>query len=388
MSQPIDRVYSGNPRHLAVVVTSMIAVFLAGFLLGGEGQSFAATAMESVPFAALAIMAYVGEKQTWGKILCLLILFSTFILTILTLIGLGLGVVVGPNIETVFSDPALLEPYNQQIQETTGKLALGALMSIGLASSAFIPPIRRAIARIVPIDPRSFTHTVAFVLVTALTLLCFVPLIVLAVPAIASISSALSEQGQSLTQRSPDGLLRDELYGLLWLLPTAAIAVGYCLKRDFRQTLDRLGLHKPTWRQVGVGLGCAAGLVLAANVLSPGITWVWQQLGWPQTDEAAFLELASYFFTPLGALVIGISAGLGEELAFRGVLQPRLGLWLSNLFFTSVHAFQYNWDALILIFVVGAVCGIVRQRTNTTTCAIVHGVYNFLLIMLVVLQGS
>ncbi|MEM9569045.1 MAG: CPBP family intramembrane glutamic endopeptidase, partial [Cyanobacteria bacterium P01_E01_bin.34] len=86
--------------------------------------------------------------------------------------------------------------------------------------------------------------------------------------------------------------------------------------------------------------------------------------------------------------VIGFSAGLGEELAFRGVLQPRLGLWLSNLFFTSVHAFQYNWDALIVIFVVGAVCGIVRQRINTTTCAIVHGVYNFLLIMLVVLQDS
>ncbi|MEM9569141.1 MAG: hypothetical protein AAF974_12630, partial [Cyanobacteria bacterium P01_E01_bin.34] len=305
MAQPIDRLYSGNPRHLAVVVASLIGVFLAGLILGGEGQYFASAAMESLPFAALAIMAYVGELRTWGKVLCLSILVVMLVLTMFALIGLGLGVVIGPSIETIFTDPSLLEPYSQQIQETTGKLAVGALMSIGLASLAFIPPVRRSVARIVPLDPRSFTHTIAFVLVSALTLLCCVPLIVLAVPAIASISSELSEQGQSLAQRSSDGLLRDELYGLMWLLPTAGISVGYGLQRDFRQTLDRLGLHKPTWRQVGMGLVCAAGLVLAANVLSPGITWIWQQLGWQQTDEEAFLELASYFFTPLGALVIG-----------------------------------------------------------------------------------
>ncbi|MCX7861282.1 MAG: hypothetical protein N2385_14415 [Chloroflexus sp.] len=41
-------------------------------------------------------------------------------------------------------------------------------------------------------------------------------------------------------------------------------------------------------------------------------------------------------------MVIGVTAGLGEELGVRGVLQPRLGIWLSNLFFTSLHAFQYN----------------------------------------------
>jgi membrane protease YdiL (CAAX protease family) len=48
----------------------------------------------------------------------------------------------------------------------------------------------------------------------------------------------------------------------------------------------------------------------------------------------------------------------------------------------SLHAFQYGWDALLIVFVVGVVCGIVRQRSNTSTAAIVHGVYNFTLIML------
>ncbi|MGK7909873.1 MAG: CPBP family intramembrane glutamic endopeptidase [Synechococcus sp.] len=388
MPASTNQLRKNNPRHLAALLASMVVVFLAGLMVGGEGHNISLSALDSVPFAIVAIMAYVGEKRLWVKVFCLVTLGIAFAIAVLALVGLGIGVVLGPDIVDLYSDPAIFERYGQQLLETTGKLVIGTLVSLVLAGLIFIPSIRQGIARILPIDPNSFTHTIAFVLVTAMTLLCFVPLIVLAVPIITSMSSAMLEQGESLTVRSPSGLLRDEVYGLLWLLPTAAIAVGYGLKRNFRETLDRLGLHKPTGRQIGLGLGFGAALVLLATLVSPGIEWVWQLLGWPQTDEGAFRELAEFFFSPVGALVIGVTAGLGEELAFRGVLQPRLGLWLSNLFFTSIHAFQYNWDTLILIFIVGAVCGIVRQRINTTTCAIVHGAYNFLLIALVVLQDS
>ena len=65
----------------------------------------------------------------------------------------------------------------------------------------------------------------------------------------------------------------------------------------------------------------------------------------------------------------------------RGALQPRLGLLPSNLFFTALHGFQYSWDALLSVFVVGMLLGGIRARTNTTTSAIVHGLYDFLLIM-------
>jgi membrane protease YdiL (CAAX protease family) len=67
------------------------------------------------------------------------------------------------------------------------------------------------------------------------------------------------------------------------------------------------------------------------------------------------------------------------------VLQPRLGILLSNLFFTAMHALQYHWDALLLVFVIGMALGLIRRRTNTTTSAIVHGTYDFLLIMAAVL---
>jgi hypothetical protein len=50
----------------------------------------------------------------------------------------------------------------------------------------------------------------------------------------------------------------------------------------------------------------------------------------------------------------------------------------------SLHAWQYGWDALLVIFIVGAAMGILRQRTNTSVAAISHGVYNFTLIMMAI----
>ncbi|MDQ5852454.1 MAG: CPBP family intramembrane metalloprotease, partial [Chloroflexota bacterium] len=96
----------------------------------------------------------------------------------------------------------------------------------------------------------------------------------------------------------------------------------------------------------------------------------------------AFDRLLGAAISPAGAVLIGITAGLGEELAVRGVLQPRLGILLSNLFFTSLHAFQYSFDGLLSVFIIGLILGIVRARSNTTTSSIVHGVYDFVLVMI------
>jgi membrane protease YdiL (CAAX protease family) len=127
-------------------------------------------------------------------------------------------------------------------------------------------------------------------------------------------------------------------------------------------------------------------LALAAIfVIDPGINWIWQTLGWQTTDTAAFDRLLSNLITPVGAVVIGVTAGLGEELQVRGLLQPRLGLLASNLVFTGLHAFQYGVDALLSVFIVGTILGVVRARSNTSTSAIVHGTYDFFLVMVTVL---
>ena len=119
---------------------------------------------------------------------------------------------------------------------------------------------------------------------------------------------------------------------------------------------------------------------MAVLALDPAIARLWEALGWPRTDTKAFEKLMAGLITPLGAVVIGVTAGLGEEVAVRGVLQPRLGMLLANLAFTSAHAYQYSWDGLLVVFLVGLALSVLRARTNTTTSAIAHGVYDFILV--------
>src|SRR5205823_282716 len=83
--------------------------------------------------------------------------------------------------------------------------------------------------------------------------------------------------------------------------------------------------------------------------------------------------------SPAGAASAAVTAGLGEELMARGLLQPRLGWLLPNLAFAATHAFQYGPDGLVSVFVIGAALALVRARRNTTGSALVHGSYDFAL---------
>jgi membrane protease YdiL (CAAX protease family) len=187
---------------------------------------------------------------------------------------------------------------------------------------------------------------------------------------------------EDLGSRSELGQQLDLIYGLIWMLPLALVAAGWPVRRTAGETLQRLGLVRPTWRQLAFGIVAAVVLAVLMGYLSEGLTQLWRWLGWPETDAVAFEQLLGGLLNPFGAVVIGITAGLGEELAVRGVLQPRLGLLLSNLAFTAIHAYQYSFDALLIVFLLGTVLGILRHYTNTTTAAVVHGIYNTATILL------
>lgn len=361
----------------------LLLLFAVGFAVGGEFQAIMQTALESLPLVLLALLAYLGVDRLWGKIVALLwlaVILGGFWLLALTY---TLGAVIEGSLLTPGAGLTFVPGGPAQVG-LVAALTLGAIVVSGLA---FIPGVRRAVSRVLPINPDSFVHTVALAAIVAATLISFIPLLILAEPPALTIVDKLSATGADLTGgRSASGQLRDRLYALTWLVPGAIIAVGYGVRRNFRAALARLGLVRPTWRQVLAGIGLAVALVVVAQTLGIVIDRVWSAFGWPTTSGETFGELIAFAMSPIGAVVIGVTAGLGEEVAVRGVLQPRLGILLSNLFFTSLHAYQYNWDALIVVFVVGTALGLIRRRFNTSTSAITHGTYNFLLIMAGVYQ--
>lgn len=374
-----------NPKnwYIAGAVAALALLFAIGMFISGELGSFVLASIQTLPFMLLAVLAYVGVRYTWGKVLTLVwlgLLVASTGLVVLVLSFAALGNLVG-------ATPGDFSGFNSGDGARLLAIAVLGFVAIAIGALGFIPAVRRSLARFLPIDPNSFVHMVALVAVVALTLLCFLPLLILAEPPFLTLFNNATEQGVNLTEGQDEAAqLRSTVYGLVWTVPGTILAVGYGVQRKLRPALERLGLVRPTLKQVLLGIATAVVLVGAVQVLGHGINWLWEAMGWPATDGEAFGELMAFAFNPLGAVVIGITAGLGEELAVRGVLQPRLGILLSNLFFTGLHAFQYNWDSLLVVFLVGLAMGFLRKRTNTTTSAIAHGVYDFLLIMAFVLE--
>jgi membrane protease YdiL (CAAX protease family) len=292
-------------------------------------------------------------------------------------------------------DPAVLQPGPGKrptlsqvfLPGGLGRLLVTALATLwvtALGALSFAPTLRRALARRLPFDSGSFVHAVALATVLMLTGVLFVPLLVLGEPPLLTMMRHLTDAaGNDIFKDLADSSnLRDQIYATAWLVPAAIMAVGYPLHRTLREALVRVGLVLPSVGQVLFGLTAALGLAAVMTFFDFAVNWWWTLFGWPTTDAKQFEELMKFAASPLGAVVVGVTAGLGEELFARGVLQPRLGIILSNLLFTALHALQYNWDGLLSVFVIGLILGVIRKRTNTTTSAIVHGTYDFLLILM------
>jgi membrane protease YdiL (CAAX protease family) len=89
--------------------------------------------------------------------------------------------------------------------------------------------------------------------------------------------------------------------------------------------------------------------------------------------------------TTLGlALLIAFTAAVGEEIAFRGALQPIFGLTLTSLLFAVIHVQYTLTPASGLILVLAFTLGWLRLRYNTTVAIIAHFLYNFVLLFLAV----
>ena len=170
-----------------------------------------------------------------------------------------------------------------------------------------------------------------------------------------------------------------DLSGVLYNLLTAALAylvfsllgAGWLLRRDLDGVLRRLGLRIPTRRDwlagLAAGLLAFGGMMLAANFISSTAN------GYSGASELFDIVKVSL----PAALLAAILSSAGEEIFFRGALQPVFGLWVSSALFTLIHA-QYGLSPeLLILFFVSIGFGLLRKRVNTSAAIIAHASYNF-----------
>lgn len=255
--------------------------------------------------------------------------------------------------------PELLEP--EAVAANWLGVAIVAVLTGLLAFPPLSLPVRRWLARWLPIDPESVVH------MTALAFAIYQ--VGLSVGQIALIGSL-----ENLITADMRLTIRDVVLSGLPLLLLAVAGVGLLIRRDGRGTLERLGLRWPSLKQLLV----ASAIVAVLLGFDFAVNWTWQEVDPSGYDllERVTETLFGGLSTVAGAFALGLSAGISEELLFRGAVQPRLGLLVTTFLFAIGHL-QYGLTvATFEVFLIGLVLGLVRKRSNTTVCIVIHISYN------------
>jgi membrane protease YdiL (CAAX protease family) len=238
------------------------------------------------------------------------------------------------------------------------------LIAISLyAIMVCVRPVRRLLARLMPLDPESAVHTLALVLAGYLagnTLFALTQDVLLELVA------------EGLTVTILDILLQQIAFVII-----AFFGAGYLTRRNLQQVSRRLGLERPTTNQLLLGLATIGLLIVLQWVI--GATWA--LLDPEQAEVLGDLnESLLAGFDSVGEwLILAIASGIGEEILFRGALQPVFGVFFTSILFAIVHV-QYGLTPITLaVFLLGIILGILRRRTNTTVTIFVHFGYNFIL---------
>jgi hypothetical protein len=304
---------------------------------------------------AIIVFANLGETRSAWRML-------TYVcLALLNVAAFGLGLLsFAVPLLAYLTEVAVLPSLPGLSFIATG-LAAMATSALGLIS--LVTPVRRWLARYLHLDPNSPVHTTALVF-----------LLYFATTSLGTLLGAGEwlSAGLELVDVSAWAVVSGQVVFIL----LAIAGTGLGLRRSPRQTVQRLGLGGLSVRS----LGMAALMVLGFLVLDYVTALLWQRL-WPASYQAIMdssQQLFARFATPAGALMLGLAAGVGEETLFRGALQPVFRIPLTAMVFTLGHV-QYGLSpAAVEVLLIGLALGWLRNRTNTTTCIVVHMAYNFL----------
>ncbi len=256
---------------------------------------------------------------------------------------------------------------------TRGTITANSILIVATAAAMGLPlirPVRATLSSVMPFDPDSPADTIG--------------LSVLLATAIFFGGTSLQSGANVDVSSVSVAQLVTQAFALVFI---AYFGVGLLVTRGFRNATDRLGLRSITLSQSLRAVALVL-LLFAVTIISSLLTLAFQPQFEKQIQEnlGTMTQNLSSFG---GALILGISAGVGEEILFRGAVQPRYGIIFTSLVFASLHV-QYGISLTILgIFLVSVVLGLERKRANTTASLLTHVVYDVLAVMLpILLRGS
>jgi membrane protease YdiL (CAAX protease family) len=283
--------------------------------------------------AGLLVLANYGERSSAARIVSLLLTVS-----FATLWTASSATVFGPTV------------------------ALLMLVALVASLAYLLPTVQRAVTRVLPLRTGSPVNYAALTL--ALMLFAF------------QLGTQLTVDVLGFLANSPPFTLTDLLVQEIPLVIIAVLGVGFLVRRSWPETIDRLGLRplRSTW------WAYAAVAIVAFLVVGYGIDNLASWLT-PQTQKRVSDASQVVFHSlnnPPAVVLLGVTAGVAEELIFRGALLPRFGIFATALLFAAVHT-QYGITfATLEVFVIGVGLGFLRLRAGTLACIVSHAGYDII----------
>ena len=154
-----------------------------------------------------------------------------------------------------------------------------------------------------------------------------------------------------------------------------ALLIPYMREQDLWSFL--LG-HKPMWMQMIVG--AVFGIVTAKA------GWEIVRLSFFYQTKMFFVELIKPLKLNTGEVIfISICAGIGEEMLFRGAVQPFIGIWLTAILFVLLHGYLNPFNRPLMIYgiymvLVIGVIGLFTEHIGIVTAMVAHAFIDFILL--------
>ena len=175
---------------------------------------------------------------------------------------------------------------------------------------------------------------------------------------------------------SPNAVLAGLIVNLILFVLAAASWLFLVEGKRGQAMVNALGLQA---ERLPRGIGYGLLTTLAILVVGAGIGLAVQALGVNTENPQA--EAIAAALTPQLAVAVGLLAGLGEEIYFRGFLQPRIGTFWQAALFGAIHATYLTPLQVLLPFLLGLAFGVLRERVGLWAPIVAHASYNAIVLV-------
>jgi membrane protease YdiL (CAAX protease family) len=185
------------------------------------------------------------------------------------------------------------------------------------------------------------------------------------------------------TRATPDGFvtgkagitLRQQLLLCLAMVSIAALVFNFSPVRP-QYSAFLVGLRPQTQIVLGFVIGSAVGAWSYAGTIKPK----------HKASQRTIVNYSRFDLSGLNPIWMGLSAGFGEELLFRGAMQPLLGIWLTSAIFVVAHFRAYQFrkidstalDQIATLFVASLLLGCIAKYIGLMAAIVAHSLIDII----------